>query len=274
MRRSRVLAIPLSLLLALAVVAPATAITNGTPDGSNHPYVGFLAIDVEVDGQHQPGWWCSSALLSPTVILTAGHCVAGAHAVRAWFQSDMTGVDLTGGPGSGAFEAASWATYPGWKMPARPGGRHVDSADFAVVILSQPVPRSQVARYAQLPTAGLADALATGAAIDLVGWGVQFKDKIPGPPAGRWNGDSLRQMAPSHLGSNDFDGSDNFIQFAMNASQGTGGVCFYDSGSPNLVGDTVLANTTLGNNANCTGVGYGTRIDVPERLAWLGTYLD
>jgi hypothetical protein len=276
MRRSKVLAILLAPLLALAVVAPAAAITNGTPDGDDHPYVGFLVVYVDVEGVEKPAWSCTSALLSPTVILTAGHCVAGGDAVRAWFQSDVTGVDISGGPGSGAFEAASWTTFPGWESPARPGGRHVDSADFAVVTLGQAVPTSQVGRYAQLPTAGLTDTLATGAPIDLVGWGAQYKDKIPGPPFGRWSGDSLRQVAPSTMGSNTFDGSDNFIQIAMNASQGTGGICIGDSGGPNLLGgtDVVLANTTLGNNANCAGVGYGTRIDLPERLAWIRTFLD
>lgn len=275
MRRARLLAIPLAVALAFAFATPAAAITNGTPDGNNHPYVGFIVEDELVGGVPTPSLWCSSALLSPTVLLTAAHCVAGAVAVRAWFQADMTGVDLSGGPGSGAFEAASWTTYPGWEYPARPGGRHMDTGDLAIVVLSRPVPTSQVDRYAQLPSAGLADTLATGAPIDLVGWGFQYKDKIPGPPFGRLAGDSLRRFAPSQLGSNNFDGSDNYIKIAQNASQGTGGICFHDSGGPDLVGgtDVVLANNTWVNSYNCTGIAFSTRIDVPERLAWIRTYL-
>ena len=59
------------LVTAVAWVLPASAITNGLPDGDNHPYVGLM---VALDEDGVPLWRCSGSLLSPTVFLTAGHC--------------------------------------------------------------------------------------------------------------------------------------------------------------------------------------------------------
>ena len=56
--------------LAVALALPAAAVTNGTPDGNRHPYVGLIVFD-DANG---PAWRCTGALLSPTVVLTAGHC--------------------------------------------------------------------------------------------------------------------------------------------------------------------------------------------------------
>ncbi len=43
--RSKILALPLAGLLALSLAAPVGAVTNGTPDGNKHPYVGLLVFD-------------------------------------------------------------------------------------------------------------------------------------------------------------------------------------------------------------------------------------
>lgn len=48
----------------------AAAITDGDLDGNGHPAVVLLLM--EVGGQ--PASRCSATLLSPTVVLTAGHC--------------------------------------------------------------------------------------------------------------------------------------------------------------------------------------------------------
>src|SRR5919202_5992803 len=66
----------LVLVVALAVLLPASAgaITYGQPDGSRHPMVGAL-VGTFPDGTYP---YCSGALISPTVLLTAAHCAEGA----------------------------------------------------------------------------------------------------------------------------------------------------------------------------------------------------
>src|SRR5215207_2235679 len=70
MRKKIVLIMLMFAVFALA--APVLAVTNGQPDGNNHPYVG-VAIQFIPD---QPGFItvCSGAAISPTRFLTAAHC--------------------------------------------------------------------------------------------------------------------------------------------------------------------------------------------------------
>ena len=81
--------------------------------------------------------------------------------------------------------------------------------------------------------------------------------------------------SPSELISGNFVHSAEFVRFALNASGGSGGTCFGDSGGPDLLGgtDTVLAVNSYVTNINCSGVGYSARVDVPAVLAWIRTFM-
>ena len=46
------------LALSLILVGVAYAVTNGQPDGNNHPYVGLLVFD---DAPGHPAWRCSGS---------------------------------------------------------------------------------------------------------------------------------------------------------------------------------------------------------------------
>jgi hypothetical protein len=87
MMRKTGIAVLIAFVLMLVTAVGAYAITNGEPDGGRHPYVGLLVFDF---APGEPGWRCSGALISPTVVLTAGHCTDGAVAARIWFNEDVT----------------------------------------------------------------------------------------------------------------------------------------------------------------------------------------
>ena len=62
------------LVMVLSTVGIAGAITDGELDGDDHPQVVLIIMDIG----GTPAYRCSGTMLSPTVVLTAGHC-AGLH---------------------------------------------------------------------------------------------------------------------------------------------------------------------------------------------------
>ncbi len=274
-----------AILLALAIVTPAAAITNGVPDGDNHPYVGLLVFDT---APGEPAWRCSGTLIAPTVVLTAGHCTDGAVAARIWMYEDVTYDHVPfplypyGGAGSGAVEGTPY-TNPDYDSPDNPygGGNGLPAfsyRDVGIVVLDSPI---DMAQYGELPAAGLVDTLANKTPVDFVGYGVKDQAKIKGnelpqpPPYYRWEGLRTRFYAPSALVSGRFVHSAEYLKLAMNPGGGSGGTCFGDSGGPDLLGgtDTVLGVNSYVTNVNCSGVGYSARVDVPEVLAWIESFL-
>lgn len=271
--------------LPLLPIGAAHAITNGQPDGNKHPYVGLLVFD---SAPGTPGWRCSGSLIAPNVVLTAGHCTDGAVAARVWFDEDVTYDKVPyplypyGGPGSGAIDGTPY-TNPKYLSAENPygGGNGLPAfsyRDVGVVILNEPV---NMAKYAELPIAGLIDTLKNKTGVDFVGYGVQYQAQVPGnelpqpPPYYRWTGPRVRLYAPSELISGRFVNSAEYMRLALNPGRGSGGTCFGDSGGPNLLRgtSTVLAVNSYVTNVNCSGVGYSSRVDIPEVLEWIDEFL-
>jgi hypothetical protein len=281
MPRTRRLAIPgLAATIAMATLAApsaAIAIGNGVPDGNAHPNVGLLAV--EEDGHRFPVG-CSGSYAgarkdaaSTGVFLTAGHCVAWMpDAGIAGSQLSVT-FDTNATIDPETFEVTATAWYQATAFAFDPAFGHDRSnmKDYAVVLLSTTVPVGPI----QLPTAGLLDDLAArgglrrGAVFDNVGYGwiPSFKKAPPtlALPPGRMFSTSLFQALTG-----------SWLKLLMNsdASEGNGGVCFADSGSPHFIHQTNTAvAVTSGGDPICRAENYNQRLDLPDARAFLGKYL-
>lgn len=269
---ARLLVLLIAAIGVLATAAGGSAITNGQPDGDDHPYVGLAVFDVRnQQGQQVPSHRCSASLLSPTLVLTAGHCTDGTVAARVWFDEIVQGNPEYPFSGATSYDGVAH-TNPGFCIGCGNGLPGFAIRDVGVIVLSEPVPTSVVSEYAELPEAGIVDTLPNKTPIDFVGYGVQQQITGGGPPV--WTGLRNRLFAPSELVSGNFTHSEEFMRLALNPGGGSGGTCFGDSGGPDLLADTdtVLAVNSYVTNSNCGGVGYSSRVDIPAVLEWIDSF--
>ncbi|MBV9787916.1 MAG: trypsin-like serine protease [Chloroflexi bacterium] len=259
-----------ALLVALALLlasSPVAAITYGEPDGERHPYVGTIFVD-----SPEGLWWiCSGSLISPTVFVTAGHCTERIHELggpaTVIFASAF-------GPGMVAHPVAQAITGPNYFI----GERLPTHGDIGVLIMQSPIYLSQ---YAELPTAGLLDSLATqrgrqDLSVTIVGYGtIGIDNPYGGKPAMTFN--YRRNMTPAtilNLRSHMTDGEN--VQISGNPGQGRGGACFGDSGGPTLLGDShvmIGVNSFVFNN-NCAGTAFAYRTDIADARAFLSQFVE
>jgi hypothetical protein len=94
-------------------------------------------------------------------------------------------------------------------------------------------------------------------------------------PFDRWTGQRIRMYAQGALVPGRFVHSPEYLRLTLNPGGGKGGTCFGDSGGPDLLAGTeiVLGVNSYVTNVNCAGVGYSSRVDVPDVLDWIEGFL-
>ncbi len=266
-------------LLASVAVAPAAAITDGSLDGDDHPYVGLMTAHA-ADGDYL--WRCTGTLISPTVFLTAGHCTEAPadHAV-VFFSNELivpdtdftlttrSCVGIEGYPCAGANELAvegAVFTHPQYNPDA------FFLFDLGVVVLDEPVAMDE---YGALPALNSLDALRPGAGTRFTSVGFGLQKSFPTAAAHKNVAQRIRMVSHPHLIQINRGIVGDFALLLSNNAH-TGGTCFGDSGGPNFVGNTnVIAGvTSFGLNPTCGGTGGIYRIDRADDLNWINTFLD
>jgi secreted trypsin-like serine protease len=241
----------LAALAALALAAPAGAITNGVADGEGHPAVGGLvAPEAYSDGT----WiYCSGTLVSPRVFLTAAHCDEGGDGrVRVTFST--------------AYKAADPAYDGTFHADPEYNQKQNDPHDIAVVVLDEPV---DGITPAELPAAGSLSDLPSDQRFTSVGYGAYEVTNQPG--GHRYLYDDVRMVATGTLNAV----NPAWLRISMNPATGNGGTCYGDSGGPNFLGDSsVVAATTITGDAICRSTNVAYRLDTPSARSFLGQYVD
>jgi len=251
--------------IALPLSSPALAITDGELDGDRHPAVGLMVFDV--DGF--PEWRCSGTLISPYIMLTAGHCTFGATGGRVWFESDVqAGFPDNGYPFGGptSVEFAEIHTHPDYD------DEFFWLADVGIVVLEEPV---YLESYPVLPALHELDVLETRRGLQetwftSVGYGLQRINPV------FEENERVRMVSYPNLiqiGSKSIWFANTML---LTNNRHTGGTCFGDSGGPNFLGDSdiIAAVTSYGQNDNCAGVGGVYRLDSFDAQWFIYSFLE
>lgn len=268
MSRSRVLLLLLVAAMLLAVAVPVAAITNGDLDGEDHPFVVLVVADVG-DG----GWRCSGTMLTPTVVLTAGHCVSNLpdttpiDAMRVFTESDVDNGDNSyPEAGNNSVEAVEWYPHPSYEIDGP-----WFMFDVGVVILAEPI---LLGEYGELPELDELDAYKTmrgknKLTFTSVGYGLQQINPV------FVQADRVRMVAYPKLIQMNAPGYTGDFSLLLSNNHSTGGTCFGDSGGPNFIGDSNVVGgvTSFGMNGNCAGTGGVFRMDRANALDFVNGFL-
>jgi hypothetical protein len=271
---------PIVLALAITglVATPSGAITGNFVPDYEHEYVGLIVFyDENGEFVHR----CSGSLISPTVFLTAGHCVtiddatgALAASARIYFQQDAgadydpetdtpatSGYPYTGGVTASTFYAFD---YQGITIPAT-------NNDVGLAILDEPY---ELGTYASLAAPGTLEQYGTGptARVTVSGYGVTY---VNGNPAKTISYRSRLMVDTWIIGLGGVANGIN-VQLSSSPGRGGGGTCFGDSGGPTLLygTDTIVAVTSFGFSRNvCGGTEFNFRVDTVAVQEWMQSVL-
>lgn len=275
-------AIAAAAALVAILVAPASAVQGGMPDGNGHPNVGLSVFY----RNGVPLWRCSGTMVAAKVYVTAGHCtgfdpaadVTPDHA-EIWFDSGPiprgnypgTGscVGFTGYPCKGDFGGTPHA-HSGWNGFLTLPNTH----DMGVVVLDSAPNRG----LSTIAPKGYLDGLATrrgqqNVNFTVVGYGVQFeRPNLEVAVRQRFVGTNQLQ----NLGSAIAGGYNLMTTDSNGNGTGGGGTCFGDSGGPvfhtSESGQTYLVAVTSFGTKYCNGSSGAFRLDNDQARAFLSGF--
>jgi hypothetical protein len=280
------------------------AIPSGEPDNNQHPYVGELLFYMpeEIDPRFtDPGSWfsCSGTLVSPTVVVTAGHCThalgldgvstlpAGDGGNDVWVNF-AEAPDFEGFPPSPDYipddneqryvdRAAFLNAHPDWKRgTAHPHPEFASGPfylhDVGVVVLDEPVVQQT---YGRLPALDYVDRYFATRRNDQrftpVGYGLTRVLPI------LTEGGDTRERANVQLVTLTGQGVPYGTVAIFTSNKGQthqGGTCFGDSGGPVFDAGTnqIVGIISFGISPNCTGFTGAYRIDQRDDIAFLAAF--
>jgi hypothetical protein len=267
-----------ALLAAVLADTPALAVDEGVPDRARHPYVGVLGADLDGAGPEAPFGWCTGAVVSDRVFLTAAHCINALPPETDWYVSVEPGsprapVVLPGvSPDDNPFPFLVPLTKANEAVmhPDFSEGTNIVAHDVAVVLFEpgtfagiEPIQLPKENQLERLPL--------KRAPIRLVGYGT---DPEHGDGETILVVDGYRQtaLAPFHR----LTGRQLLLDGDAAATR-LGGLCLADSGSPQLLDGTNLALSLFSGHSagveDCRGVIHAQRLDTRSERRFLARYL-
>ncbi|HJQ10997.1 MAG TPA: trypsin-like serine protease [Gemmatimonadaceae bacterium] len=244
----------------------ASFIVNGQPTGSAYGNVGALLIDWDKNGKiNGDDELCTGSLITPTVFLTAAHCVYPDPITPLGIQFYVSfSPDLYA-------KSMKYITATGYVWDPAYGHDQANLHDLALVFL----PKNSTSGITplQLPPAGYLDQLKASGAINSltfvnVGYGTSSTQTgIPGFPYDGQRSYSYSEfmgLQPTWLGL-----------LMNNSATGLGGDCYGDSGGPKFINgnsNMIVATVTTG-DYNCRATTWDWRLDTPDARGFLGNYV-
>lgn len=277
-----VLAVP-----ALLAGSPAGAITGGQADGQAHPNVG-LVLFYSADGDVNARFRCTGTLVSPTVVLTAGHCTEGTVGkTLVTFSSTIAEQPPSGLPratddaGTGESEIGFTsipAGYSGGTAHTHPGYSDFTDVrnwnDVGVITLDTPVPATVATPAALAPRnylSAYAQPVLNKTVFTLVGYGTEVRKPDAGPQKPTPQSYPLLRRVTTSQGQKL---TGQLVQMNGNPSNvlAGGGTCFGDSGGPSFLNGYQVTVTSYGLTDNCRYIGGYQRVDIPVVQDWLAGF--
>lgn len=257
----------------ITVSGTVEAITQGYPDGTGHPNVGFIAIEYIYGPKLYQQ--CSGTLIAPQVFLTVSECTAGLDIglnpnngnirnLYVGFDNCFPNEENQKNPQCDPWLPLSLVdkvvTNPVYSQTHKS-----EDGNIAVLLLNKP----SYIEPASLPQLGELDRLHAkgglkGQIFTAVGYGATLIYQGGGPRT--FGGFGVRSYAYSDYNAL----APGYLYLSMNPATGDGGTCWGDSGGPNFFdGTSTIAALTVKGDAVCRATNVDYRLDTPAAHTFL-----